>query len=365
MPPATHTPTLLMTVKDIPGSLMQTAEASFPERVQMKLVCPAGSLPALLAAVDNGADAVYLGFRDATNARAFPGLNFADREIERGIAHARSRGCEVYVALNTYPTCDRLDYWRSAVDRAADLGVDAVIVAEIAVLDHAARHHPSLRRHLSVQGSATTPAALKFYHEQFGISRAVLPRVLAIGQVEALTQASPVGLEVFAFGSLCIMVEGRCQLSSYVTGKSPNLAGVCSPAEFVEWDETPQGRTVRLNGVMIDRFGADEPAGYPTVCKGRYQVGEQVFHALEEPTSLNTLELLPRLKAMGIEAVKIEGRQRSAAYVGTVTRIWRAAIDRLAANPDGFSTDGCWQSELARLSEGSQVTLGPYQRAWQ
>ncbi len=331
----------------------------------MRLVCPAGSLPSLMAAVDNGADAVYLGFRDATNARAFPGLNFSDREIERGIAHARARGCEVYVALNTYPVSDRLDQWFSAVDRAADLGVDALIIAELAVLDHAARHHPGIRRHLSVQGSATTAAALRFYAEQFGISRAVLPRVLALQQVEALAACAPVELEVFAFGSLCIMVEGRCQLSSYVTGKSPNLAGVCSPAEFVEWEETPQGRTVRLNGVLIDRFAEGEPAGYPTVCKGRYRVGDQSFHALEEPTSLNTLELLPRLKTAGIQAVKIEGRQRSVAYVATVTRIWRAAIDRLAAQPEQFQTEADWQHELARLSEGSQVTLGPYERAWQ
>jgi len=331
----------------------------------MKLVCPAGSLPALTEAVNNGADAVYIGFRDATNARAFPGLNFSDRDIDKGLAHARSRGCQVYVALNTYPTSDRLDQWYSAVDRAADLGVDTLIIAEMAVLDYAARKHPQVRRHLSVQGSATTAAALKFYHEQFGISRAVLPRVLAIQQVEALAEKSPIELEVFAFGSLCIMVEGRCQLSSYVTGKSPNLAGVCSPAEYVAWDETPEGKTARLNGVLIDRFADNEPAGYPVVCKGRYQVGDDTFHALEEPTSLNTLELLPRLREIGISAVKIEGRQRSPAYVGTVTRIWREAIDRVECDPDAFTTEAEWQRELTRLSEGSQVTLGPYQRAWQ
>lgn len=331
----------------------------------MKLVCPAGSLPTLREAVNSGADAVYLGFRDATNARAFPGLNFSDAEIERGIAYAHGKGCEVYLALNTYPTSERLAQWRSAVDRAAELGVDAIIAAEIAVLDHAARRHPGLRRHLSVQGSATTRAALRFYHEHFGISRAVLPRVLAMAQVERLAERSPVPLEVFAFGSLCIMVEGRCQLSSYLTGQSPNTCGVCSPAVFVRWEETAAGREVRLNGVLLDRFAADEAAGYPTVCKGRYQVENQVFHALEEPTSLNTLELLPRLAACGIAAVKIEGRQRSAAYVGTVTRIWRRALDRFAAAPKRFAVDDAWQAQLAALSEGSQTTLGPYHRRWQ
>lgn len=75
----------------------------------------------------------------------------------------------------------------------------------------------------------------------------------------------------------------------------PCLILLCSPAAFVRWEETPEGREVRLNGVLLDRFGAGEPAGYTTVCKGRYRVEDQVFHALEQPTSLNTLKLLPRL----------------------------------------------------------------------
>ncbi|MEX0915209.1 MAG: peptidase U32 family protein [Wenzhouxiangellaceae bacterium] len=330
----------------------------------MKLVCPAGSLPALFEAVDNGADAVYLGFRDTTNARAFPGLNFSPGDLARGIEHARAAGCEIYLALNTYPTCEKLGQAFDAVDRASDLGADALIVAEIAVLEYAATNYPDLRRHLSVQGSATTAAALAFYQKQFGISRAVLPRVLALQQVEHLAAAAPVELEVFAFGSLCIMVEGRCQLSSYATGKSPNCDGVCSPPEAVAWEETPEGRSVHLNRLLIDRFETDERAGYPTVCKGRYQVGGQIMHALEEPVSLNTLDLLPRLAACGVSAVKIEGRQRSPAYVGAVTRIWRQAIDRLNRG-EGSGNDPEWHKTLSGLSEGSQVTLGPYQRAWQ
>lgn len=338
----------------------------------MKLVCPAGSLPALFAAVDNGADAVYLGFRDSTNARAFPGLNFSPADLARGLEHARAAGSEIYLALNTYPTCDKLGQAFDAVDRASDLGVDALIVAELAVLEYAATQYPELRLHLSVQGSATTAAALNFYQRQFGIQRAVLPRVLAIEQVERLAASAPVELEVFAFGSLCIMVEGRCQLSSYVTGKSPNCHGVCSPPEFVAWSETEAGREVRLNGVLIDRFAADERAGYPVVCKGRYGLDRRLdepldprlFHALEEPVSLNTLDLLPRLMQCGIKAVKIEGRQRSPAYVASVTRIWRQAIDRVHRNQTPL-TDPAWHARLGELSEGGQVTLGPYQRHWQ
>lgn len=331
----------------------------------MELVCPAGNLPALQAAVDAGADAVYVGFRDETNARAFLGLNFDGDELAQGIAYAHSRGRRVFLALNTYPDSARLGQWFAAVDRAAELGCDAIIAAEMAVLDYAARTHPALPRHLSVQGSATTAPALRYMHERFGISRAVLPRVLAIQQVERLCERSPVPLEVFAFGSLCIMVEGRCQLSSYVTGASPNRHGVCSPARFVRWDEHADGgRTVRLNDVLIDRFAPAEPAGYPTVCKGRFDVGGEIFHALEEPTSLNTLELLPRLASAGVAALKIEGRQRGAAYVRSVAATWRAAIDRLDRDAGGWTARPEWQQALARHAEGHQTTLGPYHRAW-
>ena len=118
----------------------------------MQLVCPAGNLPALQAAVDNGADAVYTGFQDQTNARAFPGLNFSDSELRAGVAYAHARSAKVYLALNTYPDSVRLAQWHRAVDRAAELGCDAIIVADMAVLDYAARTHPGLARHLSVQG---------------------------------------------------------------------------------------------------------------------------------------------------------------------------------------------------------------------
>lgn len=332
----------------------------------MRLVCPAGSPPAFRAAIDAGADAVYLGFRDETNARAFPGLNFGEQDIAAAVDYAHARGRELYIALNTYPTPSRMGQWRAAVDRAAHLGADAIIAADPALLDYAASAHPALPRHLSVQGSATTHVALRWYRERFGIARAVLPRVLSVEQVERVCAAQVVPIEVFAFGSLCIMVEGRCQLSSFVTGASPNRHGVCSPARAVRWEEHADGsRSVRLSGVLIDQFQPDEPAGYPTVCKGRYAVGDALFHALEEPTSLNTLELLPRLAAAGVCALKIEGRQRGAAYVGAVTKVWRQAIDQLARAPDGFSARPEWQQALAQHAEGRQTTLGAYQRGWQ
>jgi putative protease len=315
-------------------------------------------------AVDNGADAVYFGFRDSTNARQFAGLNFNDKRAAEGIEYAHSRGSRVFCAINTYPQPDGWKQWTSAVDRAAALGVDAIILADMGLLDYAASHHPDTPRHLSVQGSATSYEALKFYKDNFDIRRAVLPRVLSIDQVRGVAQGSPVELEVFAFGSLCIMAEGRCYLSSYLTDESPNTRGACSPAKAVRWQETPQGLESRLNDVLIDRYSEGESAGYPTLCKGRFEVEGSVYHAIEEPVSLNTIDLLPELKALGISAVKIEGRQRSPAYVADVARTWRQALDALETNQEGFAVDSAWNETLSGLSEGGLTTLGAYHRKW-
>jgi putative protease len=330
----------------------------------MELVCPAGSLPALKVAVDNGADCVYMGFRDNTNARNFAGLNFDLVNAKEGVRYAHARGAKVLLALNTYPQANGWEKWQAAIDNAANIGIDAVILADPGLMQYARDTYPDLRLHLSVQGSATNYEAINFYHQQFGIQRAVLPRVLALAQVEQLMKNTPVEIELFGFGGLCVMVEGRCSLSSYVTGESPNTCGVCSPAKAVRWQQTPAGLESRLNGVLIDRYAESENAGYPTLCKGRFNVAGETYYAIEEPTSLNTLELLPELMRMGIAAIKIEGRQRSPAYVAQVTKTWREAIDACQRTPDSFAVKQAWMTDLGKLAEGQQSTLGAYYRPW-
>ena len=331
----------------------------------MELVCPAGNLPSLKAAVDNGANAVYMGFKDDTNARHFAGLNFDDKRAQEGIIYAHDRGVKVFVAINTYPQPSGWSRWQKSVDHAAELGVDALILADIGIMDYARERWPDLRLHLSVQGSATNAEAINFYFQNFGIQRVVLPRVLSLKQVKYVAGSSPVPIEVFGFGSLCVMVEGRCILSSYVTGRSPNTFGACSPANAVSWKETPGGLETRLNNILIDRHGEGESAGYPTLCKGRFNVNGNTYYAIEEPTSLNTLELLPELQSVGVAAIKIEGRQRSPAYVAQVTKVWREAIDHCTKNPEAYQPRSDWMAALEKVSEGSQTTLGAYHRPWQ
>lgn len=332
--------------------------------MSLELVCPAGNLPALKTAIDHGADAVYMGFRDNTNARAFPGLNFDAAAAQEGVRYAHARGRKVLLALNTFPQTVTWSRWQQAVDLAAEVGVDAVILADPGLMRYASRAYPALRLHLSVQGSATNYEAINYYHEHFGIQRAVLPRVLSLAQVENVVKNTPVEIELFGFGGLCVMVEGRCVLSSYATGESPNTAGVCSPAKSVRWEQTDKGLESRLNNILLDRYNADEKTGYPTLCKGRFEVEDETYYAIEEPTSLNTLELLPEMQDMGIAAVKIEGRQRSPAYVEQVTKIWRAAIDAARRNAEHYTVQPQWTAQLGKLAEGQQHTLGAYHRPW-
>ena len=330
----------------------------------LELVCPAGSLPALKAAVDNGADTVYFGYKNDTNARNFAGLNFDQKSLVEGIHYAHQRGKKVLMAINTFPQPGREADWHKAVDGAAELGVDAAILADVGLLDYASRRHPELRLHLSVQGSATSYEAVNFAQREFGIQRAVLPRVLTLAQVEQVIRNTSVEIEVFGFGSLCVMNEGRCWLSSYATGESPNTVGACSPAKYVKWEKLPGKMNTRLNGILIDSYSDQEPAGYPTLCKGRFEVEGETYYAIEEPTSLNVLEILPDIARIGVSALKVEGRQRSPAYVAQVTRVLRAALDELARDIDHFQVKPAWLAELGKVAEGSQVTLGAYNRPW-
>ncbi|MBI5277195.1 MAG: U32 family peptidase [Burkholderiales bacterium] len=325
----------------------------------MELVSPAGTLAALREAVDAGADSVYLGLRDSTNARNADGLNFDDDSLAAGLRYARDRGCGVQLAVNTYPQISSTGLWRAAIDKAAGLGVDSVILADPGLMRYAARRHPGLRLHLSVLGSATHPDAICLYQEQFNVRRVVLPRVLSLEQVKQIAARTTVEIEVWGFGTLCVMTEGRCSLSSYVTGESPNTYGVCSPVRTVRWRESSQGLEARIGGVLVDRYDSDEMAGTPTPCRGRFNVGgEQANHAMEEPSHVNTLQLLPRLAQAGVRSIRIEGRQRGAGYTREVTAVWREALDQCAALGSRYAVRDAWLQRLEPFSEGRAHTLG-------
>lgn len=319
-----------------------------------ELVCPAGTPAALRAAVDAGADAVYCGFQGPTNARNFPGLNFTPAEMEQAAAYAHERGAKLLAAINSFPPAGQTAPWKCAVDDAVRLDADAIIVADIGVAAYAAGRYPDQRLHLSVQAGASTPEAINFYCREFGVRRVVLPRILTVAEISAIHGQIPCEIEAFIFGNIGMMAEGRCSLSAYATGRSTNMDGVCSPADAVHYQEDDQGNTrSRLGEFTIDCFSAGESAGYPTICKGRYNANARTaYYAFEEPVSLNLTPLLPDLVRAGVTALKIEGRQRSRAYVAAVVAAFRAAIDDCMA---GRAPD---LARLLTLTEGQRQTQG-------
>ncbi|MCB2126245.1 MAG: U32 family peptidase [Rhodobacteraceae bacterium] len=327
-----------------------------------ELVCPAGTPAALRTAVDAGADAVYCGFQNATNARNFPGLNFTPDEMAEGVAYAHARGAKVLLALNTFPPAGKFPLWQEAADLGARYGVDAMIVADMGVAEWVRRSHPGQRLHLSVQAAASSPEAIRYYVEAFDIRRVVLPRILTVPEIRALAAEIPCEIETFIFGNHGLMVEGRCSLTNYATGLSTNMDGVCSPANDVEYRREADGSmTTRLGAFTIDRFAPEETAGYPTICKGRYRAPcrPEGYYAFEEPISLNLSQLLPDLMAAGVHAFKIEGRQRSRAYVRQVVSAFRAAVDAIrAGRPPELAN-------LLALTEGQKETQGAFKtKTW-
>jgi O2-independent ubiquinone biosynthesis protein UbiU len=324
----------------------------------MELICPAGTPSALRVAVDAGADAVYCGFNDETNARNFPGLNFSRTDMRESIAYAHAHGAKVLVAINTFPRAGALAPWQRAVDDAVAAGADALIVADIGLLAYTAQTHPTQRLHLSVQAAAASPDAIRFYQDSFGVRRVVLPRVLSVPEIAAIAGAVTCETEVFIFGGLCVMEEGRCALSAYATGRSPNMHGVCSPASHVGYREQNEMMVSRLGAFTINRFAPGEAAAYPTLCKGRFQAGESRGYLFEDPVSLDAAALLPALRDAGVVALKIEGRQRGRAYIESVVRAFRRALDALDANqpiPPGG---------LRALTEGQRSTEGALRKGW-
>ncbi|MFD1253346.1 putative protease YhbU precursor [Devosia equisanguinis] len=324
----------------------------------MELICPAGTPAAYREAVEAGADAVYCGFRNETNARNFPGLNFSRAEMAEAVAFGKSRGVETYVALNTFMRAGNEALWYGAADDAVAAGADALILADMALMDYVATRYPEQRLHVSVQASASNADAINFLVESFGAKRLVLPRVLTVAEIAAIASQVDCELEVFAFGGLCVMAEGRCSLSSYITGQSPNMQGVCSPASHVHYRKDGTDMVSELGEFTINRFAEHEPAGYPTLCKGRFHIADSEAYAFEDPVSLDVMDHLDALQKAGVTALKIEGRQRGKAYVAEVVSSLRKALSGV---PEARAAH---LSQLRRLSEGQRTTSGAYEKKW-
>ncbi|MBR0442884.1 MAG: U32 family peptidase, partial [Clostridia bacterium] len=283
---------------------LQKHRGALPE-----LLCPAGSPLALDAAIEGGADAVYLGglgFNARINAS-----NFSADDLVSGIRRAHAHGVKVYLTLNTLVYDREIpDYLRAAAF-AQGAGADALIVADLGGAAAIHRHLPELALHASTQASAHSADAGVLF-KKLGFSRMVVARELSLDNLRAAVTNSPIEIEAFIHGALCVCHSGQCLFSSLVGGRSGNRGECAQPCRLP--------------------FRTD---------KGRS----------DYPLSLKDLSLarhVPELIDAGLSSLKIEGRMRSPEYVLTVTRIWRRLLDEgRAANEDevcrlgeAFSRDG-------------------------
>ena len=285
--------------------------AALPE-----LLAPAGGPAALRAAVNNGADAVYLGV-DRFNARR-GAENFTLGSLADAVRVAHIAGVRVYLTLNVLILEREMDEALGVVDSAWASGVDAVIVQDLGVLSAIRSALPHVRIHASTQLNAHNTATVETLAD-LGVSRVTLARELSTIEIGYLVRSAPVQLESFAHGALCVCYSGQCLLSSLIGRRSANRGQCAQPCRL------PYELVDAANGVV------------PT--EGAY---------LLSPRDLAAITALPSLVATGVSALKIEGRMKSAEYVALVTSVYRKAMDRLAENPDEFEVR---DAELSVLVE--------------
>ena len=253
----------------------------------LELLAPAGSMEAVAAAVQNGADAVYLGYGDF-NARR-NAKNFSQEEFAAAVSYCHVRGAKVYLTLNTLLTDRELPRAAEFAAQASALGADAVLVQDMGVVRLLRQVAPDLPVHASTQMTLHNLDGVKMAAE-LGMTRVVLSRELSRDQIEYICQRSPIEIEVFAHGALCMCYSGQCFLSSVIGGRSGNR-GLCA-----------------------------QP------CRLKYGWGDK---ADSNPLSLKDLSLaghLRELRKMGVACLKLEGRMKRPEYVAVVTGIYSRAI---------------------------------------
>lgn len=280
-----------------------------------ELLIPAGGIPQLIAAVENGADAVYLG-GNAFNAR-INADNFDLESMEKAVDFCHLRGVKVYVTLNTLMRDDQLEPALNYAKNLYKIGVDALIIQDLGLGQLIRETMPDFEMHLSTQGTifgvggANTAKSL-------GYSRVVLAREMSLEEIKNVCEKSQIETEVFVHGALCFCFSGQCQLSRTFGGRSGNQ-GVCAQPCRLPYKLVARNDTKEEKIPLSDKNPKESRIDF-----------EKKHHL--SPKDLSLIDHLDELIKIGVNSLKVEGRLKSPEYVATVTRIYRKYIDEFCKN---------------------------------
>lgn len=291
-----------------------------------EILAPAGTLEKLKIAIDFGADAVYIG-GNRLNLRAFAG-NFSNEEIAEGVKYCHDRGRKLYVTMNVFTRNHDLKGMGEYIKGLADLGIDAIIVADPSIIATAMEVAPDLEIHLSTQANTVNWKAAEFWHK-LGVKRIVLAREMTFNEIHGFSANLPeeCELEAFIHGSMCIAYSGRCLISNYMLGRDANK-GTCSNA-------------CRYKYYLVEETRPNEY--YPVIedDKGTYIMNSK---------DLCMIKHIPELVKSGVYSFKIEGRMKSEFYVASVVKAYREALDSYWEDPENFEFKEEWMDILLKVS---------------
>ena len=290
---------------------------------KIELLAPAGDMERLEMAVAYGADAVYLA-GTTFGMRSFAG-NFTPEELKRAVALCHKKGVRVHVTCNTMPRNDevaRLPEWLTYLDQ---VGVDAVILADVGVMALAGKYAPHVQRHISTQASIVNYETARAWHD-LGADRVILARELSLDEIREIRAKTPpeLELEAFAHGAMCVSYSGRCLLSNYMTGRDSNRGACAQPCRY-KYALMEEKRPGEYFPVYEDE-------------KGTYIMNSR---------DMCTIDHVAQLMDAGLDSLKLEGRAKSAYYAAIVTGAYRHAIDAVLA---GQPLDPVWRDEVEHIS---------------
>ena len=290
---------------------------------KIELLAPAGDMERLEMAMAYGADAVYLA-GTAFGMRSFAG-NFTPEELKRAVDLCHKKGVRVHVTCNTMPRNDevaRLPEWLTYLDQ---VGVDAVILADVGVMALAGKYAPHVQRHISTQASIVNYETARAWHD-LGADRVILARELSLDEIREIRAKTPpeLELEAFAHGAMCVSYSGRCLLSNYMTGRDSNRGACAQPCRY-QYALMEEKRPGEYFPVYEDE-------------KGTYIMNSR---------DMCTIDHVAQLMDAGLDSLKLEGRAKSAYYAAIVTGAYRHAIDAALA---GQPLDPVWRDEVEHIS---------------